>query len=69
MLLAYLLIFLFNSLLILQYITEGNTRHKLPKAELVKMLSIATSQAHFLFNGMVFDEIDGVAMGSPLPPV
>ena len=31
--------------------------------------SIATSQTHFLFNGKVFDQIDGVAMGSPLAPV
>ena len=28
----------------------------------------ATSQTHFLFNGMIFDQIDGVAMGSPLGP-
>jgi len=33
------------------------------------MFSIATSQTHFLFNGKVFDQIDGVAMGSPLAPV
>ena len=39
------------------------------KAELVKMFSIATSQIHFLFNFKVFDQIDGVAMGSPLAPV
>ena len=33
------------------------------------MFSIATSQTHFLFNGKVFDQIDDVAMGSPLAPV
>ena len=33
------------------------------------MFSIATSQTHFRFNVTVFDQIDGVAMGSPLTPV
>ena len=50
-------------------ITEGNAKLNFAKAELLKMFSIATSQAHFLFNGKVFDQIDGVAMGSPLAPV
>ena len=51
------------------YITEGNTKLTFSKAELVKVFSIATSQPHFLFNGKVFDQIDGVAMDSPLAPV
>ena len=55
--------------LAVSYITEGNTKLTFSKAELVKMFSIANSQTHFLFNGKVFDQIDGVAMGSPLPPV
>jgi len=29
----------------------------------------ATAQTHFLFKGSFFDQIDGVAMGSPLAPV
>ena len=55
--------------LAVSYITEGNTKLTFSKAELVKIFSIATSQTHFLFNGKVFDQIDGVAMGSPLAPV
>ena len=55
--------------LAVSYITEGNAKLKFSKAELLKMFSIATSQTHFLFNGKVFDQIDGVAMGSPLAPV
>ena len=51
------------------YIIEGNAKLKFSKAELVKIFSIATSKAHFLFNGKVFDQIDGVAMGSLLAPV
>ena len=33
------------------------------------MLSFETSQTHFLFNGKLFDQINHVAMGSPLSPV
>ena len=33
------------------------------------MFSIATSQTHYLFNGKGFDQIDGVAIGTPLAPV
>ena len=55
--------------LAVSYITEGNAKLKFSKAELLKMFSIATSHTHFLFNGKVFDQIDGAAMGSPLAPV
>ena len=30
---------------------------------------IATSKTHFLFQGSLYDQIDGVAMGSPLAPI
>ena len=40
-----------------------------PSPDLIKLLSIAIVQTHFLFNGKVYDQIDGVAMGSPLAPV
>ena len=39
------------------------------KVEFVKKFSMATYQSHFLFNGKVFDQLDGVAVGSPLAPV
>ena len=44
------------------------TKVKFSKAELIKMCSIATSHSHFLFNGRVFHQIDGAAMGSHLTP-
>ena len=53
----------------MSFITEGNTKLKFSRAELVKLFSIATSQTNFLFNGKVFDQIDVVAMGSTLAPV
>ena len=42
---------------------------KINKDELKKLFFFATAQTHFLFNGDFFDQIDGVAMGSPLAPV
>ena len=41
----------------------------LPHAVLQKLLEFATKKSHFLFDGQYYDQIDGVAMGSPLGPV
>jgi len=32
------------------------------------LFSFATAETHFLFKGVFYDQIDGVAMGSPLAP-
>ena len=50
-------------------IFENNLDIKFPKRELRKLFRIATSETHFTFNGSIFDQIDGVAMGSPLASV
>ena len=42
---------------------------KLPRPILLKLLEFATKKSHFLFDGRYYDQIDGVAMGSPLGPV
>ena len=42
---------------------------KLSKVHLKQLFNFATSHTHFLFNGCFYDQIDGVAMGSPLVPV
>ena len=36
---------------------------------LKKLLGICTQESHFQFNGKYYDQIDGVAMGSPLAPL
>ena len=33
--------------------------------DLRELFTFATSQTHFLFNGLFYDQCDGVAMGSP----
>ena len=43
--------------------------YKLSKSELRSLFTVATAQTHFLFDGSLYDQIDGVAMGSPLAPV
>ena len=52
--------------LAISYTTKGNTKLHLPKADLTKPFTIATAQTHFLFKGKMYDQIDSVAMGSPI---
>ena len=42
---------------------------KMSHAQLRKLFMFATSQTHFLYNDQYYDQVDGVAMGSPLGPV
>ena len=42
---------------------------KLEREELKKLLELCTKEMHFQFNGKLYIQIDGVAMGSPLGPV
>ncbi|XP_068742454.1 uncharacterized protein [Montipora capricornis] len=42
---------------------------RLPRLVLKNLLSFATKKSHFVFNVQYYDQIDGVAMGSPLGPV
>ena len=42
---------------------------KLKREERKKLLQICTKEMHFSFNGVIYRQINGVAMGSPLGPV
>ena len=42
---------------------------KFTRKELQKFFRIATSETHFIFNNEIYDQIDGVSMGSPLAPI
>ncbi len=50
------------------YDTQGACT-TIPKDDMKKLLKFATQDSHFLFNGKVYDQIDGVSMGSPLAPL
>ena len=43
-------------------------RGKLSKSELYYLLKLATSESSFIFDNILYKQIDGVAMGSPLGP-
>ena len=47
---------------------EHNTGLSITKAELKKLFEFATSGTYFIFQGTLYNQIDGVAMGSPLGP-
>ena len=51
------------------YMSEGNPDLKLTPSNLKRLFSFATAKTHFLFKGSFYDQIDGVAMSSPLAPV
>ena len=46
-----------------------NPNLSITRKELKKLFLFATSQTRFIFNSKFYNQIDGVAMGSPLAPV
>ena len=42
---------------------------QLPRSVLKDLLQFATKKSHFIFDAQYYDQIDGVAMDSPLDPV
>ena len=55
--------------LAVKLIFDNNPDIKITKKDLRKLFEFATSGKHVLFGGTYYDQIDGVAMGSPLGPV
>ena len=49
-------------------ILENKRDFKFLENELTKLFRFATSQTHFYFDGKIFDQVDVVAMDSPLGP-
>ena len=47
----------------------SNPPAMLPRSALKDLLVFATKKSHFVFDGQYYDQVDGVAMGSPLGPV
>ena len=50
-------------------IFKHDPKFSIKKSDLKKLFSFATAETHFLFNGKFYDQVDGVAMGSPLAPI
>ena len=51
-----------------QLFENTDTVEGFTKSELKQLLSLATKESYFIFNGLLYKQIDGVAMGSPLGP-
>ena len=49
--------------------TERLIKTKLKRTEMKTLLEMCTKDMHFAFDGKIYRQIDGVAMGSPLGPV
>ena len=49
-------------------IFKSNPNLKISKKDLKTLFEFATKGTHFSFDGDLYDQIDGVAMGSPLAP-
>ena len=58
-----------NIILDRAYKDNATEYYGLKRETLEKLLIICTQQSHFQFNGKYYDQIDGVAMGSPLGPL
>ena len=48
---------------------DKETNTNLPKKEMKELLHLCANNVHFIFNGKIYIQIDGVAMGSPLGSV
>ena len=49
-------------------ISKNKNDVKFLRNELTKLFCFPTSQMHFYFDGKIFNQVDGVAMGFPLGP-
>ena len=56
--------------LILKNLYETRTTPPtIKRDDMEQLLIFATKRSHFLFDGKLYDQIDGVSMGSPLAPL
>ena len=55
--------------LALDYILSNNPEVNISRKDLKKLFQFATSETHFHFNGEIYEQVEGMAMGSPLAPV
>ena len=54
---------------VINLLFDRNPNLNITRKKLKKLFLFATSKTHFIFNSKFYNQIDGVAMGSPLTPV
>ena len=52
-----------------QIYIQKRVEMKLKREEMKRLLQMCTKEMHFSFNGVIYRQVNGVAMGSPLGPV
>ena len=57
-----------STLLLIKSFSKNKKYQGFSKDQFQKLLSLAVKNSFFLFNGTYYEQIDGVAMGSPLGP-
>ena len=55
--------------LTIDLLSEAKLDLKIRRTDLQKLFQFATSQTNFLFSGNMYDQVDGVAIGSSLAPI
>lgn len=56
--------------IILKHLYDNDNQvSTMKRKDMKKLLEFATKYSHFLFNGQIYDQVDGVSMGSPLAPL
>jgi hypothetical protein len=55
--------------IILKHLYDQASPPPMKRNDMKKLLEFATKNSHFLFDGKVYDQVDGVSMGSPLAPL
>ena len=54
--------------LAVKLILDKNSGLKITRKELKELFIFCTSKNNFIFNGIIYDQTDGISMGSPLAP-
>ncbi|CAF4711533.1 unnamed protein product, partial [Rotaria sp. Silwood2] len=50
--------------IILKHLYDGHAKPPtISREDMKELLDLATEKSHFLFNGQLYDQIDGVSMG------
>ena len=57
-----------GQVLCMDFVKYIDTGEGLTKSEPKQLLCLATKKSYFIFNGLLYKQTDGVAMGSPLGP-
>ena len=54
------------NIIIEKLLSNNETVHSLNKDQFRCLLTLATKEFYFLFNGELYQQVDGITMGSPL---